>query len=243
MPRNQSKNKQSVEKTFEMIAKDWDRLRGNPWPVLVSFLNEHSFSKRFFRGLTLDLGCGNGRHSMLFAEESDYVIGVDLSFKLLKIAREKCSAVSTDNISYVRADVSVLPFKSKTIDRIIFLATLHHIPGGENRLKTVKALEKVLKIKGMGLISVWRKWQKRFYWHFLKEGIKNIFTFHTFKEFGDVFVPWKQQNGIEVQRFYHLFSRRELKKLLKKTELQIILLKNFGGPTKRDNIFAVLEKK
>jgi len=242
MVQNQSKIKLSVKNSFEKIAKDWNRLRGDPWPILLDFFKTYDYAEHFSNGILLDLGCGNGRHALLYAAENIKVIGVDFSFELLKIARRRCEEGHINNIDYVMADFTALPFRKSVVSSIFFLATFHHIPKQENRLKTLKEIEEVLQYNGFCLISIWRKWQKRFLRHFFKEGLEKMVTLKRMKEFGDIFIPWKQQDGTEIQRFYHLFSQREIKKLVQNTKFQIKLIKNFGGPTRKDNIFVVLKK-
>jgi len=237
-----NKTKQAVKIAFDNIANDWDRLRGNPWPVLLQFFEKNICSNAFSNDLMLDLGCGNGRHTLLFTEKSRHIIGVDFSKELLKIANKNCKSQKISNVSYIMADVTALPFREEVFFRIIFLATLHHIPMRENRLESIKILEYILKSGGYCLISVWRKWQKRFFWHFFKEFFIFLFTFKSFKEFGDIYIPWNKHNGETIQRFHHLFSQREMKSIFHKTRFQIELMENLGGPTQRDNIFCILKK-
>ncbi|NVM56233.1 MAG: class I SAM-dependent methyltransferase [Candidatus Helarchaeota archaeon] len=227
---------QSVKGAFEIIAEDWNRLREKPWPVLIKFLEKFQCLKFFINRYILDLGCGNGRHSLMFADKTDYVIGVDFSFNLLKIAKKKCSSEKIDNVSYIMADITSLPFKNNIFSSSIYLSTFHHIPNRMNRLSNLMEIKRILKTNGYCLISVWRRWQKRFFWYFFKQ----IFKPKQAREFGDIYIPWQKQNGEIVQRFYHLFTQREMKKLVRKAELQVVLLKNFGGPTQHDNVFIVL---
>jgi tRNA (uracil-5-)-methyltransferase TRM9 len=235
-------NSQSVKTAFETIASDWDRLREKPWTVIMAFLEKYYCVTFFDGGYLLDLGCGNGRHSLLFSNRADYTIGIDFSLNLLRIATKKRNALQIDNVSYILADISFLPLKSEIINNIIFLATLHHIPYSGNRLSALIELKRILKPLGNCLITVWRRWQKRFFWYFLKEFFHYLVKFKSFSEFGDLFIPWTKQTGELIQRFYHLFTQREMKKLTKKAEFQILLMKNFGGATQKENIFTLLKK-
>ncbi len=227
--------------SYEAIAKDWDRLRSVPWPVLVEFFEKFGYLDQFQENLLLDLGCGNGRHSLKFAENIDYIVGVDFSNNLLKIAIQKQKKLQLDNVSFVLADIAALPFRDSCFQSIFSLATLHHISSQEDRIVSIKELRHSLKIGGNCLISVWRKWQKRFFKHTLIQLFICFFKL-SFSDFGDIYVPWKLQNGNIIQRYYHLFSQRELRKILKETKFQLILLKNFGGPTSKDNIFAFVKR-
>lgn len=54
----------------------------------------------------LDAGCGPGVHAYLMAEKGAHVVGVDISFRLLEIARERCRNLS--NCQFLMADVNSL---------------------------------------------------------------------------------------------------------------------------------------
>jgi len=235
-------NSHSVKFAFETIAEDWNRLREKPWAVIMEFLEKYDCLKLFNGDYLLDLGCGNGRHTLLFSDRTGHAIGIDFSLNLLRIANKKRKSLQIDNISYIMADISFLPLKNGVIDNIIFLATLHHIPGSVNRLSSLLEIRRILKTPGNCLITVWRRWQKRFFWHFINEFFHFLFKFKSFSEFGDIFIPWTKQTGEPIQRFYHLFTHQEMKKLTKRAEFQIILMKSFGGSTQKENIFTLIKK-
>ncbi|MDD1779147.1 MAG: methyltransferase domain-containing protein [Candidatus Helarchaeota archaeon] len=242
MSQNPPMNSQSVKQAFETIAPDWDRLREKPWAVVMNFLEKYNYVHLFDDGYLLDLGCGNGRHSLLFSNRAGHVLGIDFSLNLLRIAKKKRNQLCIDNISYIIADISFLPIKNEIINNSIFLATLHHIPCSANRQSTLLEIRRVLKPLGNCLVTTWRRWQKRFFWHFLKEIFHNLVKFRSFSEFGDIFIPWIKQTGEPIQRFYHLFTQREMKKLSKQAGFQIVLIKNYGGATQKENIFTLLKK-
>lgn len=233
---------QSVKSAFETIAQDWNRLREKPWPVIIDFLEKYNGLKLYTNEYLLDLGCGNGRHTVLFSDKVGHAIGVDFSLNLLRIANNKRNILHINNISYLMADISSLPFKNEIFSNIILLATLHHIPNRVNRLSSLNEMKRILKISGTCLITVWRRWQKRYFWHFCKEIFYYIIKFKSLRDFGDIFIPWTRQDGEIIPRFYHLFTQHEMKNLIQKTKFQIILLKNLGGATQRENIFATLKK-
>lgn len=65
------------------------------------FINNLSTSK----GAALDIGCGSGILAFELAQYYDNVVAVDLSAKMLDIARQKRSA---PNIEYIQMDASLL---------------------------------------------------------------------------------------------------------------------------------------
>ncbi|MHA1229156.1 MAG: class I SAM-dependent methyltransferase [Candidatus Helarchaeota archaeon] len=233
--------KKDVKETFEIIADRFDKVRKLPWPDLLDFIDETGFIDKDDLGLILDLGCGNGRHGRYILEKrpndrSINIVGVDIAFNFLKLARKYGK-----DINYINADANYLPFKQKIFNRILSIAILHHIPNYNNRKDSLLELKRVLANNGLVLISVWRLWQKRFYKYFLKEvKIKKFLEWNG--EFGDIFVPWHNQDKkVIANRFYHLFSIDEFNKIIRETGFVIKKSKIAGTTREKGTIFAVLK--
>jgi ubiquinone/menaquinone biosynthesis C-methylase UbiE len=77
-------------------------------------------------GTILDLGSGTGYLAIEIARKSPslHVYGIDLSRKMVKIARHH--ARSVDNTQFVFGNASRLPFKDSSIDLVVSTAALHH---------------------------------------------------------------------------------------------------------------------
>jgi len=73
------------------------------------------------RGRVLDLCCGFGRHSLLFAEAGLDVFGLDLSRDLLAAARELPNFESRLAGRLVQADARELPFATRGFDSLVNL--------------------------------------------------------------------------------------------------------------------------
>jgi ubiquinone/menaquinone biosynthesis C-methylase UbiE len=67
-------------------------------------------------GDLLDVGCGTGRFSKVFADHGWVVTGVDVSEDMLRFARER-------GIDAIRADASRLPFEDACFDAVVSLWT------------------------------------------------------------------------------------------------------------------------
>lgn len=65
----------------------------------------------------LDLACGSGRHTRALCEHV-WTVGLDLSWALLQVAKQE-----SPDVSYVRADMRVLPFAGEAFDLVINLFT------------------------------------------------------------------------------------------------------------------------
>ncbi|MGI8509820.1 MAG: class I SAM-dependent methyltransferase [Gemmatimonadaceae bacterium] len=65
----------------------------------------------------LDLACGSGRHTRALCEHV-WTAGLDLSWELLEVAKRE-----SPDVSYVRADMRLLPFAGDAFDLVINLFT------------------------------------------------------------------------------------------------------------------------
>ena len=74
---------------FNQIAKDYHLKRKKPWRPLVFFLDHLKNKAYTFKGISLDLGCANGRNFKLMSTPPNKLIGLDISLKLLTIAKNR----------------------------------------------------------------------------------------------------------------------------------------------------------
>ncbi|MFX0082757.1 MAG: class I SAM-dependent methyltransferase [Candidatus Hodarchaeota archaeon] len=241
---------------YNHIAKDYHLKRSKPWRPLEFFLNFLKNKGYNFSGLGLDLGCANGRNFKILGTHPKKLIGIDLSLELVKIANidlrntDHYSKIESNLIQVLLADIRNLPIRRNSIQNIYSIATIHHIKNRSDRKDLITQINDLLSFKGNLVITVWRKWQKKYRSYFLLDGFKRKFSFNHDKqqkmvgleEFGDKFVPWSLPGENKVyNRFYHFFSKREIKKLLK-----IFNIKEFnimGGPSNSDNFFIFAQKR
>jgi ubiquinone/menaquinone biosynthesis C-methylase UbiE len=73
----------------------------------------------------LELGCGIGVFSELVAESGAQVVGIDISFDLLRraAARRRASA----HVSFERAGIEALPHPGGAFDAVVGSSVLHHL--------------------------------------------------------------------------------------------------------------------
>ena len=111
--------------------KDYLTLYGNRSELqaqlqVESLLSFYSKIAHKTSGMTLDLGCGSGRHSHMLAKSGLKVIGLDLSSDLLDQANQQY-----DINAWVRADMRCLPFATAEFGQIVNFFTsfgyfIHH---------------------------------------------------------------------------------------------------------------------
>lgn len=75
----------------------------------------------------LDIGCGFGWHCIYAAEqEAAYVLGIDLSEKMLAVAKEKTACFA--NVEYRRMAMEDMVFEPNSFDLVISSLALHYTP-------------------------------------------------------------------------------------------------------------------
>ncbi|GAA0905253.1 class I SAM-dependent methyltransferase [Pseudonocardia zijingensis] len=67
----------------------------------------------------LDVGCGNGITTREAARRAAHVTGVDLSTRMLDLARRRAAAEGLTNVSFVQADVQIADLGDARYDRVI----------------------------------------------------------------------------------------------------------------------------
>ena len=240
---------------YDSIAEDYDRKRKNPWHALVDFLEDIRFKNLVVSGYCLALGCGNGRNFSLYSQYSNYIIGLDNSIELLKLAQKNIKENPDNfkdkslNIELILSSLQLLPFRPRVIRSVFIIAAIHHIRGLNYRISIMKQIYDILESKGYLILSVWRKFQKKFKFQFLRDYISRFLSPKYLKkqkekglsEFGDKYIPWTlSDQGKTYKRFYHFFSHKEVKKLV--NHFRLLELKKLGGPHKKDNFFILAKK-
>ena len=151
----------------------------------------------------LDMGCGEGRHSIgAYIETQANILGLDLSMKDLKIAQKRLNDFDTSNIKSVcqfgEADIVSIPLLDSSLDAVICSEVLEHVNSPQ---ESIKELIRVLKPGGVLALSVPRFMPELICWKLSKEysktpgGHVRIFTHQQLKKLGI-------NNGLEYQSFH-----------------------------------------
>jgi len=189
------------KKIYDLLAKEFSATRNQNWPEVSKLIK---YVKKGDK--VLDLGCGNGRlYKILKNKEVEY-IGVDISKKLIEIARK-----NYPKTRFLVADALNLSFLKSSFDLIFAIAFLHHIPSKTLQLRVLKNCFKVLKENGLIILSVWNLLQP----HLLLK-----YKIRPFSK--DVYIPWKSKTNKILKRYYHVFTKGELQRLVKKAGFKII---------------------
>jgi len=119
--------------------------------------------------VVLDLGCGEGRHSIAVAYHfpKALTIGLDISLADLIKADEKSQGFLEENAKahYIHSSGFSLPFADSSVDHIICSEVLEHIVDYE---PFIDEISRVLKKDGSLNISIPRAWPEKICWKLSK---------------------------------------------------------------------------
>ena len=179
------------ENVFDKIAPGWYNQRHRS--IFKRELED--LARRWKNGKLLNIGCAHGSDFVPFKDNFE-LYGVDSSVEMIKLAI-KYSQKFGFCANLQVADATHLPYCDNTFDWAIAVATFHHMKSIEAREAAFDEMRRVIKPGGEGFITVWNRFQPRF-WFNRKETM----------------VPWKTK-GETVYRYYYLFSYPEIEKMVR----------------------------
>ena len=90
----------------------------------------------------LEIGCGTGIVSLGIAAQAESVVAVDISPKMIAVAKEKAAKLSIDNVDFQIADGYSLPYENNMFDVVILSNILHIVKEPGSLLTEVSRLLK-----------------------------------------------------------------------------------------------------
>lgn len=215
-------------KSYDEIADNFSRTRSIARKELKKF---NRFVKR--GDFLLDLGCGNGQLIDALQEKEVNYIGIDSSPRLVKIAQQK-----HPSHRFIAGDILKTTFPTETFDGVFAIALLHHIPSFSLQLNVLQEATRVLKPNGFLFITVWQMslpLSRLTRPSFLRRQLSPKSSLGK----RDFIHQW----GNQANLYYHIFTQRELKKLIREAKLNLIdsgKMLNASGDQK--NIYLIARK-
>lgn len=159
----------------------------------------------------IEVGCGDGIDASNLLNKGFVVIQSDISIGMVKMARINTNKNRLQkNSSYVVCDAEQLPCKEKSIDGIMIVAALHHLPSPKIFFQQVK---KTLKPGGFLVIGFEpNKWPYFIFYPLLRY-ISRAMKFRRYFKNIETSIGDMETEG---------FSKAELKKLLDSSGLEIV---------------------
>lgn len=235
-----------TKRDYDIIAADFSASRRYPWPEMKEMAKRVKPGSK-----VIDIGCGNGRLLSVLGGKKVKYLGMDFSKKLIELARQAHqveinrgqaefrvqdileisppeealarakSLASKDKISQIKAFNASLPNAKwhHQFEVAFCLAVLNHIPSKPYRTLAFLNLNHLLKDDGLLIISTWNLFQKKYLFFIINYLLARGGGESQFDP-KDTFIPW-EKSGRKILRYYHSFTRRELKKYLAATGFKV----------------------
>ena len=138
-----------AEKFWDGAATNYDKTEGR-----FEYIHNRSRgnTKRFLKDsdTVLDYGCGTGTAACQFSLQVKEVHAIDISSKMIEIAREKAAVEKLKNISFEQADIFDSKYTRESYDVVLAFNMLHTVPNPQD---VVLRINELLKPDGL-FISV-----------------------------------------------------------------------------------------
>ncbi len=176
-------------------------LHGNPWL-------DREYFKRFAGQRVLEIGCGAGAATGLFAEAGALVTAIDLTEAAVAMTRRHTDGLG---VTVERMDAEHLSFADGSFDHVFSWGVLHHTADPEHAFAEVA---RVLRPGGTALVMVYnrasaRYWVKGAIWLLLRgrllrgDGFASVQRFFTDGYFHRHFTPRELRDAfapLQVER-------------------------------------------
>ena len=196
------------------------------------------------RGRVVDFGAGIGLDLISLSRLCDGIelVGVDISFKGLKKAKELMSKEGKE-FHLVRADVLFPPFRDEVFDAVNFSSVLHHHPFGLLK-KIMVEVDRISKKNSSMLVSEPSdpnepyefSWEINRIWNGVKdlEKLSSIYNLKDLRKIG---------YDLHVLGYYGYIYPSILKRLLEKHGFKITKMKFMSESLRIDEVIEELKKK
>jgi len=139
------------------------RIRIHPKHLIAEEDQHRWYVDRIQRGMVvLDVGCGNGVHSITAASRGAVVIGLDYDLPGLRKGQALCAEKRAMRVSFLRASAEqTLPFVDGRFDLVLLLDVLEHV---HRRVELLREIHRALRPHGALMLSAPNRnttWKRR----------------------------------------------------------------------------------
>jgi 2-polyprenyl-3-methyl-5-hydroxy-6-metoxy-1,4-benzoquinol methylase len=200
-----------AEHFWDRIAEKYDEAEERFEPIHTKILQ---FTKSYLNGndIVLDYGCATGSKAFKLASTVKEIHGIDISSKMIEIARRRLASSNVKNISFTQTILFDEKLKEESFDVILAIAILHSL---ENNYQVVQRIAELLKPGGLFIsatpclkekMAFSNKLQMYFYALLSKTGIVPV-TLNRFK-FNDLdnLLSNKNFEIIKTERVFYQMS-------------------------------------
>ena len=137
-------------------SRFWDRIaeRYSKQPVAdeASYQKKLQVTRTFFRPdmEVLEFGCGTGSTAITHSPCVKHIRAIDISSKMLEIAREKAIRAGVENITFEQATIEDISVPDRSYDVVLGLSILHLL---DNKEEAIAKVHRMLKAGGVFVTS------------------------------------------------------------------------------------------
>ncbi|MCC7016162.1 MAG: class I SAM-dependent methyltransferase [Rhodospirillales bacterium] len=161
----------------------------------------------------LEIGCGGGGHSALFARKGASIVATDITPERAGSAALKLSLLPGCDSRAYQADAENLPFRDDVFDIVYSNGALHH---SEDTDHAVAEIRRVLKPGGRAVLMLYARHSAVFWFDIVPRG---LFSGEIFRrpeaEWAGRVTEGTPKFGQTKNPITRVYSRRELRSLLK----------------------------
>lgn len=140
---------QSSGKVFDAMGQFWAEIADQDQTQRqINFLKQ-TLARG---GYVLDLACGTGRHTNFLEQSGINAVGLDFSFRLLRIAKRRGAS------QLIRADMRFLPFKAGAFVAVVSVDTsMGYLPSENEDMQSLDEVRRVLALRGRFVLDVFSR--------------------------------------------------------------------------------------
>ncbi len=169
---NSIKKKLDMISKYNQTAKNYDKryksIQNLKYKMIFNKL------KKFKKEAILDLGCGTCLIFNLLKNHTNFLVGIDISKEMLKIALKK----NENNILHlICADTDFLPFRENIFSTVFSITLLQNLP---DPVMSINEVKRICKRGGFTIFTILKKELelKEFENMFNKSNLKEICTWN-----------------------------------------------------------------
>ena len=146
---------QSEERSGQ-TGKVWDRFakgyKKQPIADEAAYQKKLELTQQYFKPNmnVLEIGCGTGGTSIIHAPHVNHILAVDISAKMLEIAKQSAQDANVKNIEFRQSSVDQLDLPDGSQDVVLGLSILHLL---KNKDEAIAKTHRLLKPNGIFVSS------------------------------------------------------------------------------------------
>lgn len=143
-----TEEKAKTKNEYNILGEAYVKSKSFPWRKVIEEYTIFNILNKNWKGLDiLDIACGSGHYSMKYASEgAHYVQGVDISDKMIEIAKQ--GSVNTKNVEFLCADAANLN-TDKKFDVVSAIYLISYAKNRDEIANFAKIIKKNLKSDGV----------------------------------------------------------------------------------------------